>query len=410
MWHGPPTERQMTSYILTINGGSSSVKFSLWETDVPPKRFLSGEIERIGLPGTSLVIKGGKDQPTERVAVDAPDHGRAAERLAGWLQQRQGLDSVKAIGHRIVHGGPKYAQSDLVTPELLAELQRLSPIDPTHLPGEIALIEAFARHLPGRPQVACFDTAFHHDLPTQARLLAVPRRYEAAGVRRYGFHGLSYTYLMEELTRLTGPKATRSRVILAHLGAGASLAAVRDGKCIDTSMAFTPTAGLVMGTRCGDMDPGFLIYLMRSEGLNAQQIDDLVNRQSGLAGVSEISSDMRDLLKLQPTDPRAADAVTLFCYQVKKWIGAYVVALGGIDTLVFAGGIGENASEIRARICEGLEILGLRLQNSRNSSGDAIISTDHSPATIRIIRTDEELVIAKDVLKLARVAIFGRAP
>ena len=386
--------------ILTINGGSSSIKFAVYETGASPERRVAGEIERIGTSDAVLVTKAVSASSPERRPIQAPDLQRAVEPLVGWLNDRVGLESIAAIGHRVVHGGPRYAESQLVTPELVTELKRLSPLDPNHLPGEVALIEAFTGHLPGVPQVACFDTAFHHDLPRTARLLPVPRRYEAAGVRRYGFHGLSYTFLMAELARVAGPEAARGRVVLAHLGAGASLAAVREGKCIDTSMAFTPTAGLVMATRTGDLDPGFLTYVMRDEGLDAEAIDDLVNHRSGLLGISETSGDMRDLLASEASDPRAADAVAMFCYQAKKWIGAFAAALGGLDTLVFAGGIGENASPVRARICDGLEFLGIRLDDARNAAQGPLISSDASRVAVRVMRTDEELVIAKEVERI----------
>jgi acetate kinase len=245
--------------------------------------------------------------------------------------------------------------------------------------------------------VACFDTAFHHTMPRVAKLLPIPRRFEAKGIQRYGFHGLSYSYLMEELARLGDASATTGRVILAHLGNGASLAAVRDGKSIDTSMGFTPTAGLVMSTRSGDLDPGVAPYLARTEQIDTKQFYDMVNHKSGLLGVSETSSDMRDLLTQEPHDVRAAEAVSLFCYQTKKWIGSFAVALGGLDTLVFAGGIGENAPVVRKRICEGLGFLGLELDETRNAKTADVISTEASRITVRVIRTDEELMIARSV-------------
>jgi acetate kinase len=248
--------------------------------------------------------------------------------------------------------------------------------------------------------VACFDTAFHHDLPRVARLLPIPRRYYAKGVRRYGFHGLSYESLMGELSRLAGEPAARGRVILAHLGNGASLAAVRGGRPVDTSMSFTPTAGIPMGTRSGDLDPGLLSYLMRVEGLDAKRIDEMVNRQSGLIGVSQTSSDMRDLLQREGQDFRAAEAIALFCYQVKKWVGAFAATLGGIDTLVFAGGIGEHAPAVRERICEGLGFLGIELDEERNAANDGVISQAAGRVTVRVIHADEELMLAQAVCRL----------
>jgi acetate kinase len=389
----------MSGCVLTINGGSSSLKFALFEPGAPPRRLLSGQVERIGQDGPTLTLKGG-DGKAEHQNIAAADHAEAVAGLIRRLEQQGVFARVAAVGHRVVHGGPRYSAPQRVTPELLAELRRLSPLDPAHLPGEIALIEAFTKHSPGLPQVACFDTAFHRTMPQVARLLPIPRRYQAAGVERYGFHGLSYAYLMEELTRVAGAEAARGRVVLAHLGAGASMAAVRGGKCIDTSMGFTPTAGLVMATRCGDLDPGVLVNLLRLEKMTADGLDELVNKQSGLLGVSETSPDMRDLLARQADDPRAADAVALFCYQAKKWLGAFAAALGGLDTLVFAGGIGENAPEVRARICEGLEFLGVRLDAARNAAGAAVISADAAPCTVRVIRTDEESLIARTVYRI----------
>ena len=311
------------------------------------------------------------------------------------IEERSGRDALTAVGHRVVHGGPKYSEPQRITAEIVEELHRLSPFDPEHLPKETLLIEAFHYRFPNLPQVACFDTAFHHDLPRVARLLPIPRRYEAQGVRRYGFHGLSYAFLIGELARLAGSEAAQGRVILAHLGNGASLAAVRDGKPMDTSMSFTPTAGVPMSTRSGDLDPGLFWYLARTEGLAAKQFNEMVNFQSGLLGMSETSSDMRDLLDRETQDVRAAEAVALFCYQVKKWIGAFAAALGGLDTLVFAGGIGENAPMVRARICDGLGFPGIELDEQRNAANDGVISAAASPVAVRVIRTDEELMIAK---------------
>ncbi len=284
--------------------------------------------------------------------------------------------------------------------QMVEELRQLSPFDPEHMPEEILLTEAFHRRFPDLPQVACFDTAFHHDLPQVARLLPIPRRYEAQGVRRYGFHGLSYEFLIGELARLAGTEAAQGRVVLAHLGNGASLAAVRHGQSIDTSMSFTPTAGVPMSTRSGDLDPGLVWYLARTEKMNDKRFNEMVNFQSGLLGVSETSSDMRDLLEHETQDVRAAEAVALFCYQVKKWIGAFAAALGGLDTLVFAGGIGENAPPVRARICDGLGFLGIELEEKRNTANEGVISTVASRVVVRVIRTDEEQMIAKTVCRV----------
>ncbi len=383
--------------ILTINGGSSSIKFALFEAGDSLKRILEGAIERIGLPEATLRVKGENQADSFSRPVTAPDHTVAVGALMDWIEERIGRGTLTAVGHRVVHGGPKYSEPQLITGEMVEELRQLKPFDPEHLPEEILLTEAFHRRFHDLPQVACFDTAFHHDLPRVAQLLPIPRRYEAQGVRRYGFHGLSYAFLMGELARLTGVEAARGRIILAHLGNGASLAAVRDGKPVDTSMSFTPTAGIPMSTRSGDLDPGLVWYLARTEKMSAKQLNEMVNFHSGLLGVSETSSDMRDLLDHEKQDVRAAEAVELFCYQAKKWIGSFAAALGGLDTLVFAGGIGENAPVVRARICNGLGFLGIELEENRNSGNEGVISTDASRVAVRVIRTDEELMIARSV-------------
>ncbi len=393
--------------VLTINGGSSSIKFAIFEVSDSLRRILEGSIERIGLPETTFRVKGLNQEDTFSRLVTAPDHTVAVGVLMDWIEDRSGHNALTAVGHRVVHGGPKYSQPQRITEEMIKELHRLSPFDPEHLPEEILLTEAFNRRFPNLPQVACFDTAFHRDLPRVARLLPIPRRYEAQGVRRYGFHGLSYAFLMEELTRVAGTKAAKGRVILAHLGNGASLAAVHDGKSIDTSMSFTPTAGVPMSTRSGDLDPGLVWYLTSTEKMNAKQFNEMVNFKSGLLGVSETSSDMHDLLDHEKQDVRAAEAVALFCYQVKKWIGSFAAALGGLDTLVFAGGIGENAPLVRARICDGLGFLGIELEDKRNAANEGVISTDASRIAVHVIHTDEELMIAKTVCRILSLNVVS---
>jgi acetate kinase len=391
--------------ILTINGGSSSIKFALFETGESLRRILRGGIDRIGQPGATLRVKGLNPGDNFSRPVTAPDLNAAVGALIDGIEERSGHDAFTAVGHRVVHGGPKYSQPQRITAEMVEELRRLSPFDPEHLPEEILLTEAFHRRFPELPQVACFDTAFHHDLPRVAQLLPIPRRYEAQGVRRYGFHGLSYAFLMGELARLAGTKAAQGRVILAHLGNGASLAAVHGGKSMDTSMSFTPTAGVPMSTRSGDLDPGLVWYLARTEHLDAKGFNEMVNFKSGLLGVSETSSDMRDLLEHETQDVRAAEAVALFCYQVKKWIGAFAAALGGLDTLVFAGGIGENAPVVRARICDGMGFLGIQLEERRNAANEGVISSETSRVPVRVIPTDEEWMIANTVCCVLGLAL-----
>jgi len=388
--------------ILTINGGSSSIKFALFRVGPPLARALSGRIERIGLPDGIMTLTDMASGQTDRRTLQAPAHDACVGPLVGWLEQKVKAADILAVGHRVVHGGRRYSHPQRVTPEVLGELRRLSPYDPEHLPSEIALIEAFGRRYPTLPQVACFDTAFHGTMPRVARLLPIPRRYEAAGVQRYGFHGLSYAFLMKELAQVAGAEAVNGRVILAHLGNGASMAAVRGGESIDTTMGFTPTAGLPMSTRSGDLDPGLVSYLARTEGMTADQFHEMVNAHSGLLGLSGTSSDMRDLLAREDSDPRAGEAVSFFCYQVKKWIGAFAAALGGLDTLVFSGGIGENSPVIRSRVCGGLGFLGIALDEAGNAAGDPIISQGGRGVTVRVIRTDEEIQIATSVYQLMR--------
>jgi len=393
--------------VLTINGGSSSIKFALFDTTPTLRRILAGTIERIGLPDAVFAVKGQDMADIFSRPVIAPNHTAAVELLMDWIEDRIRRGELAAVGHRVVHGGPKYSQPQRITAEMVEELHQLKPFDPEHLPEEILLTEAFFRRFPNLVQVACFDTAFHHDLPRVAQMLPVPRRYEAQGVRRYGFHGLSYSFLIEELVRLAGPQAVRGRVILAHLGNGASLAAVYEGKSMDTSMSFTPTGGFPMSTRSGDLDPGLVWYLERTEKITAKNFNEMVNFQSGLLGISETSSDMHDLLQREATDVRAAEAVALFCYQVKKWIGAFAAALGGLDTLVFAGGIGENASIVRARICEGLGFLGIELEEKRNAANEGVISAADSRVTVRVMHTDEELMIARSVCRVLGPGMSG---
>ncbi len=382
-----------TIVIITINGGSSSIKFALFEANEPLRRAMEGKIERIGLSEATFAIKGSENFSRQ---LAAPNHTAAVNALMDWLEERVGRSRLAAVGHRVVHGGPKYSEPQRITREMVEYLRALSPFDPEHLPEEIELTEAVFRRFPDLPQIACFDTAFHHDLPRVAQLLPIPRRYAAQGVRRYGFHGLSYAYLMEKLRK-------SGRVILAHLGNGASLAAVRDGKPVDTSMAFTPTAGFPMSTRSGDLDPGLVWYLTRTEQMSAEQFHKMVNDESGLLGISETSSDMRDLVERETKDERAAEAVAMFCYHVKKWIGAFAAALGGLDTLVFTGGIGENAPVVRARICDGLDFLGIELAEEQNAGNANVISRAASRVSVRVIRTDEELMIAKAVYQFLEV-------
>jgi acetate kinase len=390
---------ESNSRILAVNAGSSSIKYALFSSEDAPERIAWGQIDRIGLPDTMWVMQtSAGDQQRQPVSAATP--AEACDELIGRLQQILGETVGTCIGHRVVHGGPSYSAPERVTPQLLAELRRLECFDPEHMSAELGLIEKFATRWPSVVQVVCFDTAFHAHLPRVARIMSVPRRLEALGVRRYGFHGLSYAYLIGELGRVAGPTAARGRVILAHLGNGASMAAVLGGQSIDTTMALTPTAGLPMSTRSGDLDPGLGWFLARTQGTSPQEFFQMVNRQSGLLGVSETSSDMRDLQAARATDPRAAEAIDLFCYQARKTIGAYTAALGGLETLVFSGGIGENAAEVRAQICAGLTCLGIELDAARNRAHAPVISVDGGRVCVRVVHTDEEIMIARSAVRV----------
>lgn len=384
--------------ILTINAGSSSLKFALFAGSDSGQRELEGKFERIGLKEGKLTVA--ENGRTQEQAFSAANHMKCAALLESMLKERGGAIQISAIGHRIVHGGPRYQEPRLIDAAMLKELRRIRSFDPDHLPAELALVDFFRKRYLRTAQVACFDTAFHAQMPCVAKLLPIPRRYEQKGVRRYGFHGLSYAYLMQELERVAGAEAAKGCVILAHLGNGASMAAVRDGQPIDTTMGFTPAAGLVMSTRSGDLDPGLVEYFARTERMSAAKFNEMVNKKSGLLGVSETSSDVRDLLKREKKDTRAAEALSIFCYQARKWIGALSAALGGLDTLVFSGGIGENSIPLRARICEGLGYLGVEIDETRNANNAAVISKENARVRVRMIRTDEELQMARTVRTL----------
>ena len=393
-------QSQAEGILLAVNGGSSSLKFALFQEADPPVSMRRGMIDRIGLSDTVLVVTDAPAQQSERQTVDASDYQACVGVLVGWLEGQIDMKRLRAVGHRVVHGGMRYSGSELVTSCMLEELKKISPYDPEHMPSEIRLMEALSRRYPTLPQVACFDTAFHRGMPRVASLLPIPRRYEKLGLQRYGFHGLSYAFLMRELSRVGNPGEANGRIILAHLGNGASMAAVKAGKAVDTTMSFTPTSGLPMSRRSGDLDPGLVAYLARTEGMSAEQFHKMVNTESGLLGVSETSSDMRDLLTHEQSDPRAAEAVALFCYQARKWIGALTAALGGLDTLVFTAGIGEHSPVVRTRICEGLEFLGVTLDETRNEASEPVISKEDGKVTVRVMPTDEEGEIARSVSRL----------
>lgn len=383
--------------ILTLNAGSSSLKFAWFRRASPVERMLWGVVDRIGLDGGRLRWKGAVpgSSPPDGEGFAGRDHGAALERVLALI--RTEADAVKpaAVVHRIVHGGGKYAAPEPVTPAMVTALEGFSPLAPAHLPVAIGLIRAVLAHDPDLFQLACFDTAFHRDLPRVASLLPIPRRYFDAGIRRYGFHGLSYEFLMHEIRRRYGAPTAAGRIVLAHLGNGASMAAVSGGRCIDTTMGFTPAAGLVMGRRSGDLDPGLAGALMRIEGMSPESYDHLIHHESGLLGLSGFSSDVRELLAREASDPPAADALAAFCQAARKAIGSLTAVLGGLDTLVFAGGIGENCPELRRRICAGFDYLGLSLDDGANQLGTERISADGARVQVLVLKTDEEQTMAR---------------
>jgi acetate kinase len=385
----------INSHILTINAGSSSIKMALYEMAVEPVLQLAGKIEKIGSGDSTLIIK--QNNSKNNFSLKANDFYTTIVALIDWLQQQSWFKNVKAIGHRIVHG-MHHTQPEIITDDLLKELNSIVDYDPDHLPSEIKFIELIKKQYPQLMQVACFDTAFHTTIPAVAKTFAIPKKYFDEGIQRYGFHGISYSHLMQRLQKINAANANR-RIILAHLGNGASIAAVKDGKCIDTSMGFTPAAGIVMSSRSGDIDPGVAWYLMQ-KGMGAKTFNDIINHQSGLLGISGISSDMQTLLEQEKENKDAALAIDVFCYQIKKYIGAYIAALEGLDVLVFSGGIGENAAEIRKRISIGFACAGIEIDEERNNDHQQLISTDMSKIKVYVIPTNEELMIAQQTFNI----------
>jgi acetate kinase len=383
----------MSPQVLCINVGSSSIKFALYQKD---ELLFHGKIQNLNQESASLFFQKKRETPHLIDTISVTDHGSAASFLLDWLEHQKVFCCETIIGHRIVHG-MLHRTPQRIDSSLLQELHALERYAPNHLPQELKLVEAFLHQSPHLDQYACFDTSFHQTMPQVAKLLPIPRHYLDKGLERYGFHGLSYEYLMEELSQ---KKGAQGRVILAHLGNGASLAAVHHGQSIDTSMGFTPNSGLFMGSRSGDLDPGIARHLEQTEKMTTNAFSKMVNEQSGLLGISETSSNMCELLALEKKDIRAAQAVELFCYQTKKWIGAYTAALGGLDTLVFSGGIGENAPVIRERICRGLEFLGLYLNEEANQKNASLISSQESRIAVYMIPTNEELMIARSVYRI----------
>ena len=382
-----------------MNRGSSTLKSALYQSGKHDELLLSISLDHASGSGGRLKIADSSGATVFDSSVDDGSSNAALEVMLAWMGSHGFFAQLAAVGHRLVHGGPRYRDPQRITPEFMSEIEKLVPLDPDHMPAAIAGIQFIARKFPDLPQVACFDTAFHSCLPKVARMYALPRRLYDQGIFRYGFHGLSYEYVMSELQTLEG-KLASGRVIIAHLGSGASMVAVKEGKSIDTSMGFTPLEGLVMATRCGDVDPGALLYLLENEKFSAKDLSTLLNKESGLLGVSGTTGDMRELVDKIDQDPWAEEAVDLFSYRAKKYIGAYAAALGGLDVLVFAGGIGERAPVIRKRICDGLDFLDIRLDSTPNEANAPVISSAESRVKVRVIKTNEDLMIVRHVASL----------
>jgi len=355
---------------------------------------LVANVERIGSAASRITIRDNENQTLFDREEKLEDHSVAFAALLNRIENRWSAAKLDGIGHRIVLGDSRCHEPLRINDELLSRFQEMTDRAPDHLPQVVDGIAAVARTYPDVPQVACFDSAFHRQMPLDAQIFGLPRRFFQRGVMRYGFHGLSCEYVMQQLVALD-PVAAEGRVVIAHLGNGSSITAVHNGTSVDTSMGFTPLAGLVMGTRCGDVDPGALLYLMKKEGMTSETLNGVLNNESGLLGLSGYSADMRDLMERESVDSYSAEAIAVFCYQARKFIGAYAAALGGLDTLVFTGGIGEHGSEIRARICSALEFIGVRLDAARNTSHAPVISSVNSAVRVRIIPTNEEVMIAR---------------
>jgi acetate kinase len=377
--------------VLCMNAGSSSLKFAVQQGE---RRLAGGEVAHLGQGRGSLSLRTAAGVSREE---NLPDHGAAVQATLAALDAAD--LHPQAVGHRIVHGGPKHHEPAIIDRVLLESLRGLEQFAPLHLPAEVAVIDAIAQHYPGLPQVACFDTHFHWNLPEVARRLPVPQTLHDQGVWRYGFHGLSYEYVVSTLGA-----AKLGRAVIAHLGNGASLAAVRDGRPVDTTMAFTPAGGVMMGTRTGDLDPGVLLFLL-AQGMSPPEVTQLLERESGLLGVSGSTSDMQSLLEKQAQDPRAALAVEMFSWSCRKAAGALAAALGGLDTLVFTGGIGENAPAVRAQICAGLAHLGVTVDEAANRAGAAVISAAGHRCTVRVIHTDEDLIVARHTARCIQAQV-----
>lgn len=389
----------MPRYAITVNGGSSSIKFAVYELGSELRVFARGLIERIGLPDTRVIIE--KSTGTESKTIGNLGFDQAVDYFVEILRNLSIDQEILAIGHRIVHGGDRYLESTFLESSDIDYLENSISLAPNHLPAAVSLLRSLSRALPQIRQIGCFDTGFHRTIPKLQRLLPLPKNCRDAGLKKYGFHGISYSFLAEELQKLA-PEEASGKVIFAHLGNGSSLAAVRDGRSVDTTMSFTPAAGLMMGTRTGDIDPGTVLYWMRTQNLTYDQAEELLTKRSGLLGVSGRSADMRELISAYDTDSNSRDAVDLFCLSAAKQFGMMAISLGGVDSIVFSGGIGEHAGFVRREICKRLELLGVVLDEEANTFNKSVISAHSSRVTVRVMHTDEELMIASEIVRLCR--------
>ncbi|GJM15998.1 MAG: acetate kinase [Thermodesulfobacteriota bacterium] len=383
------------NYILAINSGSSSLKFSIYEIGENEKLIIRGSIDRIGSRESTFQVAESLNPNLIELDMELPNHEAAFRVLFNWLENNKYNKKIDAVGHRLVNGGSSFIAHHFITSQLISNLKKISYLAPDHLSQQIKGIETVGNLYTNLNQVACFDTVFHNNMPKQAKMFALPREFWDEGVMRYGFHGLSYEYIIQELNKEGGSSEVDGRIIIAHLGNGASMVAVKNGKGVDTTMGFTPTGGLMMSTRSGDLDPGIISFLLEEKKTTPLKLYEIINKKSGLYGVSGISSDMKELLEKEAENPHAADAINIFCYQAKKYLGAMASVLEGVGTIIFTGGIGENSPEIRKRICSEMEFLGIQLNLSKNETNSSIISIAGTPTTVRVIKTNEELMIAR---------------
>ena len=392
------------NYFIVINAGSSSIKFALYKIENLLIEVIVGSVKDINTNACLFSYTNfiSKEEVNHHLKLN--QYKDVATYLYDWLRSLPYYSSVIAIGHRIVHG-LQYTSAKIITPFLLNKLKKHIAFSPLHLPTQIMLIQLFAKQKTLIIQIACFDTAFHSSMPLVAKLLPIPKKYFSMGIQRYGYHGISYQYLLLQLVKLEGKKVAKGKIIMAHLGNGASITAVHNGKSVDTSMGFSPTSGLMMGTRTGDIDPSILTYLLQNKICTIEELSEIINNQSGLLGVAETTSNMQQIIKIKNKDSKAADAFNLFCYQTKKYIGAYAAVLNGLDTLIFTGGIGEQAAEVRSTICEGLNYIGVEIDVQKNKKNEAIISTKNSFVKIHIIPTNEQYMLASNMCALLKLSI-----